>query len=150
MLTSVGRVAHPDAPEQKLAGIVSSSLVLAFLLGVHQRWSRFIACLRALCHLCSGGKVSSHPRTARICNSEWSIRRLPTVVANSVIHCQPTAVPDPWTLVTEFKQAAINAKKAGFDGVERKRESVPLFKWYLPTLSTSTRSQWLSSHPVPR
>lgn len=31
---------------------------------------------------------------------------------------QPTAVPDPWTIVAEFKQAALNAKEAGFDGVE--------------------------------
>ena len=33
-------------------------------------------------------------------------------------YIQPTAVEDPWTIVEQFKQAAINAKKAGFDGVE--------------------------------
>jgi hypothetical protein len=31
---------------------------------------------------------------------------------------KPTAIPDPWTIVAQFKQAAINAKEAGFDGVE--------------------------------
>jgi len=31
---------------------------------------------------------------------------------------QPTAVEDPWTLIALFKQATINAKEAGFDGVE--------------------------------
>lgn len=31
---------------------------------------------------------------------------------------KPTAVDDPWILVQQFKQAAINAKEAGFDGVE--------------------------------
>ena len=33
---------------------------------------------------------------------------------------QPTPIENPWALVEEFRQAAINAKKAGFDGVERK------------------------------
>lgn len=31
---------------------------------------------------------------------------------------QPTEIPDPTTLVEAFKRAAINAKEAGFDGVE--------------------------------
>ena len=31
---------------------------------------------------------------------------------------QPTAVEDPRTIVEQFKKAAINAKEAGFDGVE--------------------------------
>jgi 2,4-dienoyl-CoA reductase-like NADH-dependent reductase (Old Yellow Enzyme family) len=30
----------------------------------------------------------------------------------------PTAVEDPWTIVEQYKKAAINAKEAGFDGVE--------------------------------
>jgi 2,4-dienoyl-CoA reductase-like NADH-dependent reductase (Old Yellow Enzyme family) len=30
----------------------------------------------------------------------------------------PTAIPDPWAVVEEFKKAAANAKAAGFDGVE--------------------------------
>lgn len=34
------------------------------------------------------------------------------------IAVQPTAVPDPQVIVEQFKQAAINAKLAGFDGVE--------------------------------
>lgn len=33
---------------------------------------------------------------------------------------QPTAIEDPWTIVGEFRRAATMAKKAGFDGVERK------------------------------
>ena len=32
---------------------------------------------------------------------------------------QPTEVPDPTILIQQFKNAAINAKEAGFDGVER-------------------------------
>lgn len=34
------------------------------------------------------------------------------------IPVQPTAIPDPQVIVDQFKQAAINAKLAGFDGVE--------------------------------
>ena len=33
---------------------------------------------------------------------------------------QPTAIEDPKTLVELYRNAAINAKEAGFDGVERK------------------------------
>ena len=35
----------------------------------------------------------------------------------------PTAIEDPSILLEQFKQAAINAKEAGFDGVERTRIS---------------------------
>jgi 2,4-dienoyl-CoA reductase-like NADH-dependent reductase (Old Yellow Enzyme family) len=31
---------------------------------------------------------------------------------------QPTAIDDPQIIIDQFKQAAINAKEAGFDGVE--------------------------------
>ncbi|GLB42227.1 hypothetical protein LshimejAT787_1102420 [Lyophyllum shimeji] len=41
-------------------------------------------------------------------------------------HVTPTAVEDPWTIIAQFKQAAINAKEAGFDGVERKLLRMPL------------------------
>ena len=33
---------------------------------------------------------------------------------------KPTAVEDPRILVEQFRHAAFNAKKAGFDGVERR------------------------------
>lgn len=31
----------------------------------------------------------------------------------------PTPIEDPTVLIEQFRQAAINAKEAGFDGVER-------------------------------
>jgi 2,4-dienoyl-CoA reductase-like NADH-dependent reductase (Old Yellow Enzyme family) len=31
---------------------------------------------------------------------------------------QPTALEDPWTIVEEFRNAAVKAKEADFDGVE--------------------------------
>jgi len=40
-------------------------------------------------------------------------------VTTSVRHFQPKPIPNPWYIVEKYKQAAINAKKAGFDGVER-------------------------------
>lgn len=78
-LWHVGRVAHPEAPEQKLAGtpVYAPSAISA-----------------------RGGKFHHIPG-------------FPTYVT-------PTAVEDPRTIIAQFKQAAINAKEAGFDGVERK------------------------------
>ena len=32
---------------------------------------------------------------------------------------KPTELPDPRVIINQYKQAAINAKAAGFDGVER-------------------------------
>jgi hypothetical protein len=31
---------------------------------------------------------------------------------------QPTELEDPWAIIEDFRKAALNAKKAGFDGVE--------------------------------
>jgi hypothetical protein len=33
-------------------------------------------------------------------------------------YTQPTAIDDPYSIIAQYKQAAINAKEAGFDGVE--------------------------------
>lgn len=33
---------------------------------------------------------------------------------------KPTEIDDPQILIDQFKHAALNAKKAGFDGIERK------------------------------
>ena len=40
--------------------------------------------------------------------------------STKIAYIQPTAVEDPWTIVEQYKKAAINAKEAGFDGVESK------------------------------
>ena len=49
-----------------------------------------------------------------------------------VFDLQPTAVEDPETLVALFKEAAINAKEAGFDDVEGSSYHRPL-SWYYST-----------------
>ncbi|KIJ35119.1 hypothetical protein M422DRAFT_262678 [Sphaerobolus stellatus SS14] len=33
-------------------------------------------------------------------------------------YATPTELPDPWFIIEQYKKAAINAKEAGFDGVE--------------------------------
>jgi len=34
---------------------------------------------------------------------------------------QPIAIPDPWTIVGQYKQATINVEEAGFDEVEHEQ-----------------------------
>ncbi|PPQ99234.1 hypothetical protein CVT24_009253 [Panaeolus cyanescens] len=76
-LWHVGRVAHPDAPEQKLSGtpVYAPSAISA-----------------------RGGKFRH-------------IHGVPGYVT-------PTAIDDPRIIIAQFKHAAVNAKRAGFDGVE--------------------------------
>ncbi|KAJ6547016.1 hypothetical protein B0H19DRAFT_1304703 [Mycena capillaripes] len=74
---TVGRVSHPEAPEQIKAGVpvYGPSAISA-----------------------RGGKfrfLPGHPG-----------------------YVTPTAIPDPRVIIAQFKQAAVNAKEAGFDGVE--------------------------------
>jgi hypothetical protein len=47
---------------------------------------------------------------------------------------QPVAVDDPRTLIDLYKQAAINAKEAGFDGVEREQSTSLSKKDHLSSL----------------
>ncbi|KAG6908168.1 hypothetical protein DXG01_005868 [Tephrocybe rancida] len=100
-LWHVGRVAHPEAPEQKLAGtpVYGPSAIAA-----------------------RGGKFRHIPG-------------LPGYVT-------PTAVEDPWTIIAEFKQAAINAKEAGFDGVELHGANGYLPHQFLDSTSNKRTDQW--------
>ncbi|KAG6917359.1 hypothetical protein DXG01_002824 [Tephrocybe rancida] len=100
-LWHVGRVAHPDAPEQKLAGtpVYGPSAIAA-----------------------RGGKFRHIPG-------------LPGYVT-------PTAVEDPWTIIAEFKQAAIHAKEAGFDGVELHGANGYLPHQFLDSTSNKRTDQW--------
>ncbi|KAH7930067.1 FMN-linked oxidoreductase [Leucogyrophana mollusca] len=76
-LWHLGRVNHPDAPEQKASGqpVYAPSAIAA-----------------------RGGKF----------------RFLPGQPG----YVTPTAIDDPRIIIAQFRQAAINAKEAGFDGVE--------------------------------
>ncbi|KAJ7926199.1 flavoprotein NADH-dependent oxidoreductase [Mycena leptocephala] len=59
----------------------------------------FLSGLRTICHL--------RPR-----------RKVP-LLPGSPGYVTPTEIDDPTVLIAQYKQAAINAKEAGFDGVER-------------------------------
>ncbi|KAF5379167.1 hypothetical protein D9615_006005 [Tricholomella constricta] len=100
-LWHVGRVAHPDAPEQKLAGtpVYAPSAIAA-----------------------RGGKFRHIPG-------------LPGYVT-------PTAIEDPWIIVAEFKQAAINAHEAGFDGVELHGANGYLVNQFLDSTANKRTDQW--------
>jgi len=97
----VGRVAHPDAPHQKLAGIpvYAPSAIAA-----------------------NGGKFRFIPGTPG--------------------YVTPTAVEDPWTLVALYKEAAINAKEAGFDGVEVHGANGYLIAQFLDSTTNHRTDQW--------
>ncbi|KAF8958004.1 flavoprotein NADH-dependent oxidoreductase [Flammula alnicola] len=100
-LWHVGRAAHPDAPEQKLAGIpvYAPSAISA-----------------------RGGKF----------------RNLPGKPG----YVTPTAVDDPWVIINQFKHAAINAKKAGFDGVELHGANGYIVTQFLDNTSNHRTDQW--------
>jgi len=100
-LWHVGRLAHPDVAEQKLAGtpVYGPSAISA-----------------------RGGKF----------------RELPEQPG----YTTPTAVPDPWTLVAQFKQAALNAKEAGFDGVELHGANGYLPTQFLDSTANLRTDEW--------
>ncbi|KAH9478464.1 N-ethylmaleimide reductase [Psilocybe cubensis] len=100
-LWHVGRVAHPDAPEQKLAGtpIYAPSAIAA-----------------------RGGKY----------------RFLPGEPGNVT----PTEIDDPKQFIELYKQAAINAKAAGFDGVEIQGGNGYLIHQFLDSTSNKRSDEW--------
>ncbi|KAF8966566.1 hypothetical protein BDZ97DRAFT_1917386 [Flammula alnicola] len=100
-LWHVGRVAHPDAPEQKLAGVpvYAPSAVSA-----------------------RGGKF----------------RHIPGAPG----YVTPTAIDDPWVIVEQFKHAAVNAKKAGFDGVQLHGANGYIVSQFLDSNSNRRPDQW--------
>ncbi|KAJ3511992.1 hypothetical protein NLJ89_g3779 [Agrocybe chaxingu] len=102
------RAAHPDAPEQKLAGVpvYAPSAIAA-----------------------RGGKSSSLENRAGVPVDEIDLSK-------------PTAVEDPWTIVAQFKQAALNAKQAGFDEVELHGAGGYLVNQFLDSGSNKRTDQW--------
>ncbi|KAJ6537646.1 hypothetical protein B0H19DRAFT_1078790 [Mycena capillaripes] len=96
----VGRVAHPDAPEQIKAGIpvYAPSAISA-----------------------RGGKFR---------------------FLGDAGYVTPTEVPDPTVLIAQYKQAAINAKEAGFDGVELHGANGYLVHQFLDSTSNQRTDKW--------
>ncbi|KAF8920852.1 hypothetical protein CPB85DRAFT_1372858 [Mucidula mucida] len=54
----------------------------------------------------------------------------------------PTEIPDPQVIVDEFKQGAINAKKAGFDGVELHASNGYLINQFIDSSSNQRTDAW--------
>ncbi|CAA7264371.1 unnamed protein product [Cyclocybe aegerita] len=100
-LWHLGRLSHPDAPEQKLASVpvYGPSAIAA-----------------------RGGKFRHLPGTPG--------------------YVKPTSIDDPWVLVAQFKQAAVNAKQAGFDGVELHGGTGYLITQFLDNTSNKRTDQW--------
>ncbi|KAJ7136187.1 hypothetical protein C8R46DRAFT_614051 [Mycena filopes] len=100
-LWHVGRVSHPDAPEQIASGtpVYAPSAVSA-----------------------RGGRFRH--------------------IAGEPGYVQPTEVPDPTMLIAQFKQAAINAKAAGFDGVEVHGANGYLVHQFLDSKSNQRTDKW--------
>jgi hypothetical protein len=78
--------------------------------------SQLKACLCSFRDLCSRWKVPFPPWIPRLRDGE--IDPQACYPFNLSFSSQPTAIPDPTVIIAQFKQAAINAKEAGFDGVE--------------------------------
>ncbi|KAJ7202295.1 flavoprotein NADH-dependent oxidoreductase [Mycena pura] len=54
----------------------------------------------------------------------------------------PTEIPDPTVIVEQFRQAAINAKEAGFDGVELHGANGYLIHQFLDSTSNHRTDKW--------
>lgn len=93
--------AHPDDPEQKLAGtpVCAPS-------GIPAR----------------GGKF----------------RHIPGIPG----YVTPNTVPDPQVMIDQFKQAAVNAKLAGFDGVELHGANGYLIAQFLDSMANTRTDRW--------
>ncbi|KAF7294732.1 Oxidored-FMN domain-containing protein [Mycena indigotica] len=97
----LGRVSHPDAPEQIAAGepVYAPSAISA-----------------------RGGKF----------------RFLPGKPG----YVKPTELPDPTVIIEQFKQAAIHAKEAGFDGVELHGANGYIVHQFLDSSSNQRTDKW--------
>ncbi|KAF9478935.1 FMN-linked oxidoreductase [Pholiota conissans] len=100
-LWHVGRAAHPEAEQQKLAGtpVYAPSAISA-----------------------RGGKFRT-------------IEGQPGYVT-------PTAVEDPQVIIQQFKDAAVNAKKAGFDGVQLHGANGYIVSQFLDSNSNKRTDKW--------
>ncbi|KAK0469957.1 uncharacterized protein EV420DRAFT_1662635 [Desarmillaria tabescens] len=100
-LWHLGRVSHPDAPEQ-----IASGLPVYAPSAISAR----------------GGKF----------------RFLPGAPG----YVTPTAIENPRDIISVFKQAAINAKEAGFDGVEIHGANGYLIPQFLDSTSNHRTDEW--------
>ncbi|KAJ6462491.1 hypothetical protein C8R45DRAFT_526837 [Mycena sanguinolenta] len=100
-LWHLGRISHPDMPEQLAAGVP----------------------------VYAPSAIAAHGGRFRLLPGEPG-------------YATPTEVADPTLLIAQFKQAAINAKEAGFDGVELHGANGYLVHQFLDSTSNHRTDQW--------
>ncbi|KAJ7268165.1 hypothetical protein B0H12DRAFT_1320698 [Mycena haematopus] len=117
-LWHLGRVSHPDAPEQIAAGVpvYAPSAISA-----------------------RGGKFRFLPGepgyvTVRLTQVDFCH------VLGGIL--QPTEIADPTVIIAQFKQAAMNAKEAGFDGVELHGANGYVVHQFLDFTSNQRTDKW--------
>ncbi|KAJ7088211.1 flavoprotein NADH-dependent oxidoreductase [Mycena crocata] len=100
-LWHLGRISHPEAPEQIAAGVpvYAPSAISA-----------------------RGGKFRH--------------------IAGEPGYVTPTEIEDPTVLIALFKEAAINAKEAGFDGVELHGASGYIVAQFLDSTANQRKDKW--------
>ncbi|KIL64840.1 hypothetical protein M378DRAFT_11189 [Amanita muscaria Koide BX008] len=54
----------------------------------------------------------------------------------------PTELPDPWVIIKQFREAAVNAKAAGFDGVELHGANGYLIAQFLDNTANKRTDEW--------
>ncbi|KAF7318936.1 hypothetical protein HMN09_00229400 [Mycena chlorophos] len=117
-LSSVGRTAHPDAELQRVWGEVWLKL------GEPRNW------------------LTRYPPvygpSAIAARVGGKFRFLP----GSPGYVIPTPISDPRTIIAQFKQAAVNAKRAGFDGVELHGASGMLIAQFLDSGANQRTDEW--------
>jgi 2,4-dienoyl-CoA reductase-like NADH-dependent reductase (Old Yellow Enzyme family) len=109
----VGRISHPDAPEQIKAGVVCFPDFLMFAHVADCETSRSTHHLPSPPEAESSASFPDPLDMSRYDPLSSFSTRFSTYIY------QPTEIDDPTVLIAQYKQAAINAKEAGFDGVER-------------------------------
>ncbi|KAF8496356.1 FMN-linked oxidoreductase [Gautieria morchelliformis] len=100
-LWHLGRVNHPDMPEQKASG--------------QPVWGPSAISAR-------GGKFRSLPGKPG--------------------YVTPTPIPDPWVIIEEYRNAALKAKEAGFDGVELHGANGYLVQQFLDLTANTRTDKW--------
>ncbi|PPQ87188.1 hypothetical protein CVT25_015018 [Psilocybe cyanescens] len=117
-----GRALHPDAPLQKLSGlpVYAPSAIKA-----------------------RGGKFRALPGTPGYVTVRLYTARQYNQRLNQFGDFEkPTEIDDPQILIDQFKHAALNAKKAGFDGIELHCGNGYLIHTFLDYTSNKRTDRW--------
>ena len=108
---SVGRAAHPDAPEQKLASYVSPQSYLPYHIDIDDR-PPIPARLCTFCNLGQRREIPLYTWNPWIRDSEYKNLH-ETRVYIRLTSSDITGVEDPWALVALYRHLLLMPKKPG-------------------------------------